>query len=92
MNKALHSVLDERQKQDQKWGIQDHHPLLWLAIITEEVGELAQEIIEIRKTTELTEWREHVRIEAVQVAAAALAMIEAIDRNVLSSGDEDKNK
>ncbi len=35
-------IKKERFKQNEKWGIQDHDNFSWLAILTEEVGEVAQ--------------------------------------------------
>lgn len=73
------SILAERVRQDQKWGEQNHPPIEWLAILTEEVGELAKEVNEHR-------WRERpdslakLRAELVQVAAVAVAWLECLDR------------
>ena len=33
---VLNEVSAERQRQDAKWGEQNHDPLLWLSILTEE--------------------------------------------------------
>lgn len=66
---------DERTRQTVKWGVQDHPPFAWLAILTEEVGELAQAMSE-------EHWRngprEDVLSEAVHVAAVARQIVEAI--------------
>ena len=40
-------VLAEQQRQDDKWGVQNHDDLTWLAILTEEVGETAQAILKV---------------------------------------------
>lgn len=68
-------IADERTRQTVKWGVQDHPPFAWLAILTEEVGELAQAISE-------EHWRggprEDVLTEAVQIAAVAQQIVEAI--------------
>lgn len=40
-------VSQERDSQDAKWGSQRHHSgEKWLAILTEEVGEVAKEVLE----------------------------------------------
>lgn len=79
---GLRSVLAERARQDMKWGTQNHHPRDYFLILTEEVGELAQAIADGLVFATPTEAAvEHVREEAVQVAAVALAMVEAIDRD-----------
>lgn len=78
---ALNDVLTERIRQDDKWGEQNHDPFTYLAILTEEVGELAQAALHTRfggnKASGLRE-------EAVQVAAVALAIVECLDRGLWS--------
>ena len=44
--KALALILAERERQDAKWGQQDHGHLFWFAILSEEVGEVAASILE----------------------------------------------
>lgn len=67
-------VAYEREAQDFKWGDQSSHPdTLWLAILVEEVGELAKAILE-NKQDEISD-------ELVQCAAVAHAWIEARVRN-----------
>lgn len=75
---ALHSVLEERDRQDVKWGTQDHTPLEWLAILTEEVGELGAEVLASHFHRQ---FNKNLRAEAVQVAAVAIAIVECCDRN-----------
>jgi NTP pyrophosphatase (non-canonical NTP hydrolase) len=65
-------VLEERGRQDHKWGQQDHHPAVWMVILLEEVGEAAKEILE-------QNWEKY-REELVQVAAVSLSMLDAFDR------------
>lgn len=76
-NKSLNSVLIERNKQDAKWGEQNHDPFTFLAILTEEVGELAQAALHGRYGGPESN---NIREEAVQVAAVALAIVECLDR------------
>lgn len=61
----------ERQQQDRKWGQQDHDDLYWLAILAEEVGELAQAILQNKDggVKELS-----------HVAAVSVAWLECIER------------
>ena len=84
--KAVADVLAERARQDEKWGEQNHDPLVWVPILTEEVGEVSKAVLEV-----LNEYDgEHIgmqiqrlrayRTEMVQVAAVALSAIEAYDR------------
>lgn len=42
MGEALTKVMAERRRQDAKWGNQHHPTGAWLAILLEEVGEVAQ--------------------------------------------------
>lgn len=73
-------VNDERQRQEEKWGEQNHHPAIWLAILMEEVGEMSSEIIANEWKPELQR-RKDMGHEIVQVAAVAKAMWECGTRN-----------
>lgn len=46
MREALDKIVAERRRQDTKWGNQHHPCAVWLAILLEEVGELAEAINE----------------------------------------------
>ncbi len=46
--RMLYAISEECQRQDGKWGEQNHGDLYWLGIVTEELGELAQAIIQNR--------------------------------------------
>jgi NTP pyrophosphatase (non-canonical NTP hydrolase) len=72
---VLTDVGYERQRQENKWGEQNHDGGIWLAILTEEVGEVAQAGLD-------NGWvgNRHLREELVQVAAVAVKWIECIDR------------
>lgn len=76
----LAEVVDERISQDEKWGEQNHDPVWWSAILTEEVGEVAQAALKLRFGADYEKRLAHYREECVQVAAVAVAMIECIDR------------
>jgi NTP pyrophosphatase (non-canonical NTP hydrolase) len=71
----LQKVVEERARQDQKWGVQNHGNLFWLAVLMEEVGELAQAIIQQSKTDPADAEK-----ELVQVAAVAVAWLECFER------------
>jgi len=77
--RAVDDVLAERRRQDSKWGEQNHLDLTWLAILTEEVGETAQEIL-TNQFGAVGNGHGDLREEVVQVVAVALAWLEAIDR------------
>lgn len=68
--KILEQIRWERQRQDAKWGEQNHKDLFWLGILTEEIGEVAKELLEERDPAE----------ELIQVAAVAVAWLECIGR------------
>lgn len=78
-------IAEERLRQTEKWGEQNHSPIEWISILTEEVGEVAKEAHEfhfgVRATTEMIEEKlQMYRKEMVQVAAVAVQAIECLDR------------
>ena len=75
---VLREVNDERRRQDDKWGEQNHDPFCYLTILMEEVGELAQAALHARFGGHAAGT---MRKEAVQVAAVAVAIIECLDRD-----------
>lgn len=80
MKDIFNEIRAERINQDAKWGIQDHHPMEWCAILGEEVGEVQKAALEHHfkyKGATLKEYRQ----ELIQVAAVAVAMISSLDRN-----------
>jgi NTP pyrophosphatase (non-canonical NTP hydrolase) len=82
---TLTAIKAEGIRQDAKWGEQNHNPSIWLAILTEEVGELAQAILADRFDTgrdEKLHDSHHVsmEIEAIQVAAVAAHLVEYLSR------------
>lgn len=91
MDKALHSVHDERTRQDNKWGAdRNHTPAEWLMILGEEYGEACEAALALTFPSQITlpenqtsytiECEDQFRNELVQVAAVAVAMIECLDR------------
>ena len=81
ISQALMDVLKERSWQDNKWGESNHHPFVWLGILSEEVGEYSECVLEGMFDAWTPEVEAHMRLEAVQAAAVALALVECIDRN-----------
>ena len=74
-------IIHERDKQDAKWGANRKlHPLEWNVILGEEVGEVARAILEGGLDCEDVEHRMRLREELVQVAAVAVAWLEALYR------------
>lgn len=76
---VLEEVLCERLSQERKWGTQNHRCDLYYTILGEEVGEVGKAICEwlILHKGAVSD----IRMELVQVAAVAVAMVESIDRN-----------
>lgn len=70
---ALRDLIDCRKAQDAKWGQQDHAADKWVSILAEEVGELAKAVNDRAPDGEC-------RDEALDCAAVAIAIVEAIDR------------
>lgn len=77
MPDAVQDVIAERLRQDEKWGEQNHDPFIYLTILIEEVGELAQAVLHGRFGGPAAN---KLRDEAVHVAAVALAIVECLDR------------
>ena len=58
----------ERARQDAKWGIRHQHNMIWLSILTEEVGEVAKAILK-------KQWAQ-MNNELIQCAAVCVAWLE----------------
>lgn len=71
------AIEEERDRQDKKWGQQNHADYTWLAILSEEIGEAAQATLH-------TEFGGRaagtVEYELIQAAAVIVAWLECIDR------------
>lgn len=74
LNQVLIDVVWERVQQVERWGDQHHDDGFWLAVETEELGEVARAMLK-QKPTENGNLRE----ELIQVAAVAIAWVEDID-------------
>lgn len=94
MKNILEEVAAERARQNAKWGVQNRSTVEWVAILTEEVGEVAKEAVDYyfangvanindRVSPEVQLQRlENYRMECIQVAAVAVQMVENIDRGL----------
>lgn len=70
-------ICDERERQDRKWGEQNHAPADWCMILGEEVGEINKAALESKfEGKTLEEYRK----ELIQTAAVCFSMIECLDR------------
>lgn len=81
---VLVDVLAERMCQNELWGDQQHEPPIWLAILMEEVGELARALLQSND--------ESARYEAIQAAAVAVALVECLDRQQEREGESDAER
>jgi NTP pyrophosphatase (non-canonical NTP hydrolase) len=77
MKTVIQDVIEERLRQDDQWGEQNHDPSMYLTILTEEIGEIARAVFEARFDGAPIS---RIREEVVQAAAVAVAMVECIDR------------
>ncbi|MEO0727957.1 MAG: hypothetical protein AAFZ63_25650 [Bacteroidota bacterium] len=91
-------VAQERIKQHDKWGEQNHNLTTWIAILAEEQGEASREAVdyccdnpppkeerlESPKTIQYNRLMRY-RNELIQTAAVAVQMIESLDRNELAN-------
>lgn len=80
--RVLGDVAFERERQDAKWGEQNHNPFVWLGVLGEEYGEACQAVLKAHFGGKPVS---HYRDELIQVAAVAVAMIECLDRNGFDS-------
>lgn len=75
---VLIAIVEERIRQDAKFGEQFLTHLEWLAVLTEEVGELAHDCVETCLGRE--DRSAQLEAELVQVAAVATAWLEYIQK------------
>lgn len=77
-------VKRELRRQIDKWGVQVHDPLVWNAILVEEVGEVSKAILETWQQPEThglqaQQTADDYRKEVIHVAAVAISAIRALD-------------
>jgi NTP pyrophosphatase (non-canonical NTP hydrolase) len=69
-------IIEERQRQLDKWGVQTHNMMEWMTILAEEFGEACRAANECY-------FRDHpleeLRKELIETMAVALAIVEGID-------------
>ena len=71
MKEILQKIREERIRQDEKWGVQDHDDFIWNAILVEEVGEVSKALL----------IGGDLESELVQVAAVTIAWLESLYNN-----------
>ena len=78
----MQDILKERDRQDSKWGEQNHFPEKWSGILGEEFGELCQAINEtVFDNGSDKGGYENMKTEAIHVAAVAVGFLECLERN-----------
>jgi len=81
---ALNLVDDERNKQDLKWGEQNHSQQAWTGILGEEFGEYCQAVNETylgNATKKHEGGYDNILKELTHVAAVAVGAMESLMRN-----------
>ena len=85
---VIYDVMDERTRQDKKWGEQNHSDEKWLSVLVEEVGEAAQAINKLyvdpvreQSTNDTDKWQTNLENEVIEIAAVAIAWVECRRRN-----------
>lgn len=71
-------IADERDRQDEKWGVQDSNDTEWATVLGEEFGEVCQEALRCHFGNKDAA---DLEIELIQVAAVAVAWIDCLRRN-----------
>ena len=88
---VIQDIINERSRQDDKWGLQRHPLPLWMVILVEEVGELAQAMQRINDWGKESD-ADDPYTEAIHVAAVATAIAEqlkeAMDKMKIYANDE----
>lgn len=85
--KIIEKVLEERKRQDIKWGRTDHIAPVWGMIIGEEYGEMCKAINEFGfNPTQKTE--EQIYTEAIHTMAACMAMLECMEKMRMKEEEE----
>ena len=79
----LQDIEGERERQETKWGEQNHAPELWQVILLEEIGEAAKALLEGDAPG--------YRAEMIQAAAVTIAAIGSLDRWIEFQGGYTSN-
>jgi hypothetical protein len=84
--KILDDVFDERDKQDDQWGVQNHHPAYWLAILGKQMGQMGTAILNREWWHDKDKASADLRHECIQLVAVGIAMLECLDRGKMPIG------
>ena len=72
-------IILERQRQDAKWGEQNHADEWWHLIMGEEYGELAKALLELHFAYPGAT-QGHIRKELIETIAVGIAWLECMDK------------
>ncbi len=86
--RAFQETINERRRQDRKWGEQDHSFVEWISILAEEFGEASRAAnhayFMIQKEEydfdAVQNWIKNYRQELIETAAVCIAAVENLDR------------
>lgn len=84
--RIIRDVFAERERQDEQWGTQNHHPAYWLAILGKQVGQMGTAILNREWWTDRDAGTAQLRSEVVQMIAVGFAMLECLDRGDMPVG------
>lgn len=80
---AHQAVREEMERQDKKWGEQNHSPSTWILILTEEIGETSEAALH----DIVGDWTiDPYEKELTQVAAVAIQALACLNRYKLFKG------
>jgi hypothetical protein len=89
---VLDDIMVERERQDAKWGVQEHTADHFYVILGEEFGEVGEAILDMDALGEDSyASRKAYRKELTHVAAVAVAAIEKLDRDWMISSLNSKS-
>lgn len=71
-HQEIYDVMEERLRQNAKFGPQNHPPMGWHAIMAEEMGEVAKEVVELSFSGKAADDYYKELKEAVAVGLAAM--------------------
>lgn len=78
----VQALLEERKRQNEKWGEQNHGLPVWILILTEEVGEAAEAVLKIREGKMTVE---DFRTEIIHCGAVCVQILEYLERGKVSA-------
>jgi len=91
----LNNVLITRIRQLTKFGIQNHDDFTWFAILSEEIGEVAKEIVDNNFTKSVQErhtTHESMKYEIIDCIAVCVSWLDNIEKRTLAEIDNEGYK